>query len=178
MFLGIVTELMWVNPAEFFNTFKNWGEYCVLSAEEYGRLRGFVWMERLKTLVEGRFQRTEKFENPWLRLWYRQSYFSLCPFGLIQKDQKIKTQKSFHAQTRTPARFCVGPPRLSELGSVSAKGRGLVAYPRVQEMFPNCTLSAELLLVVGRVWCWRTVPLVFFGTFVGQYCFLWNTFSD
>jgi len=32
----------------------------------------------------------------------------LCPFGLIQKDQKIKTQKSFPPQGRTPARFCVG----------------------------------------------------------------------
>ena len=30
------------NPAKFLNTFKNWGDYCVLSAEEYGRLRGFV----------------------------------------------------------------------------------------------------------------------------------------
>lgn len=30
------------NPAEFLNTFKNWGDYCVLSVEEYGRLRGFI----------------------------------------------------------------------------------------------------------------------------------------
>jgi hypothetical protein len=30
------------NPAEFLNTFKAWGDYCVLSVEEYGRLRGFV----------------------------------------------------------------------------------------------------------------------------------------
>ena len=30
------------NPAELLNTFKNWGDYCVLSAEEYGRLRGVI----------------------------------------------------------------------------------------------------------------------------------------
>jgi len=30
------------NPAEFLNTFQAWGDYCVLSAEEYGRLREFV----------------------------------------------------------------------------------------------------------------------------------------
>jgi hypothetical protein len=32
----------------------------------------------------------------------------LCSFSLMKKNEKIKTQKSFHAQTRTLARFCVG----------------------------------------------------------------------
>ena len=30
------------NPAEFLHTFKNWGDYCVLSVEEYGRLKELV----------------------------------------------------------------------------------------------------------------------------------------
>lgn len=30
------------NPAELLNTFQAWGEYCVLSVEEYGRLRRFI----------------------------------------------------------------------------------------------------------------------------------------
>jgi hypothetical protein len=30
------------NPAEFLHTFQAWGDYCVLSGEEYGRLGEFL----------------------------------------------------------------------------------------------------------------------------------------